>query len=78
MGKKKLVSKPIRISTKLYSEAESISKIEHRSINKQIEYWAEMGKIANDNPDLPLGFIREILISKNEISRGNYSEYKFD
>ena len=56
---------PIRINNEIYHEAKKIAKAEHRSIPNQIEFWAQIGKCALDNPDLPIEFIRELLISKN-------------
>lgn len=46
------MSMGIRISDQLMKEARVISTVEHRSISGQIEYWAKMGKYAEDNPDL--------------------------
>jgi hypothetical protein len=37
---------------------------ECRSVPQQIEYWARLGKCALDNPDLPIEFVRDVLISK--------------
>ena len=49
----------------------------HRSIPKQIEHWARLGKIAEENPDLPIGFVKDILISLQEVEAGEVSEYQF-
>jgi len=49
----------------------------HRCTPKQIEYWARIGKIADENPDLPLDFIKGILIGMEEVKAGDVSEYKF-
>jgi hypothetical protein len=56
---------PIRIDHVVYAEAKKVAKAEHRSIPNQIEFWAIIGKCALDNPDLPIEFIRDLLISKN-------------
>jgi len=56
---------PIRINDAIYHEAKKIAKAECRSIPNQIEFWAQIGKCALDNPDLPIEFVRELLISKN-------------
>jgi hypothetical protein len=40
--------------------------VEHLSVPKQIEYWSKIGKIAQENPDLPFSLIREILIADQE------------
>ena len=55
---------PIRIGENIYKEAGKVAKAEHRSIPNQIEFWAQIGKCALDNPDLPTEFIRELLIAK--------------
>jgi hypothetical protein len=56
---------PIRINQEIYEQAKKVAKAEHRSIPNQIEFWALIGKCALDNPDLPIEFIKDILISKN-------------
>ncbi|NQW85022.1 MAG: hypothetical protein HQ450_13845, partial [Alcaligenaceae bacterium] len=35
-------------------------------VPKQIEYWSQIGKIAEENPDLPFFMIRDILIADQE------------
>lgn len=55
---------PIRINENIYNEAKYIAKAEHRSIPNQIEFWAMIGKCALDNPELPIEFIKALLISK--------------
>ena len=50
----------------------------HRSIPKQIEYWARLGKVVEDNPDMPLQFIQDTLLSIEEAKVGQRSEYQFD
>ena len=57
---------PIRIDEIIYQEAKKTARAEHRSIPAQIEYWASIGKCALDNPDLPVEFIKELLISKHQ------------
>ena len=67
----------IKLSDALINDAAINGKAQHRSTPKQIEYWARLGKIAEENPDLPLGFIKGILIGKEEIDAGDVSEYEF-
>lgn len=68
----------IKLSDALINDAAINGKAQHRSTPKQIEYWARLGKIAEENPDLPLGFIKGILIGKEEIVAGDVSEYEFE
>ena len=58
----------IRIDEDLYLAARRSAKGECRSIPGQIEFWAKVGRAALDNPDLPIEFVRDILISKNQDS----------
>jgi hypothetical protein len=60
------MSMPIRIEDKLYEQARSASKGECRTIAGQLEFWAKVGKAALDNPDLPIEYVRELLIAKTE------------
>jgi hypothetical protein len=43
------------------------------SVPKQIEYWSRIGKIAEENPDLPFFMILEILIADQEAVVGAYA-----
>jgi|TARA_R110001606_G_scaffold366348_2_gene521480 hypothetical protein len=67
----------IKLSDKLVGEAKVSGLALHRSPPKQIEYWAAIGKIAEENPDLPFTFIKGILIGMEEVSAGDVSEYEF-
>ncbi|MBP7553889.1 MAG: hypothetical protein KA885_10740 [Spirochaetes bacterium] len=71
------MTKSVRISKQLLDKALIISKIENRKIEEQIEYWAKMGELALENQDLPMNFIKDILISREEAINGNLTEYKF-
>lgn len=57
---------PVRIEDDLYVSARDQAKAEHRTIAGQIEFWAKVGRAALDNPDLPVDFIAETLISMAE------------
>jgi hypothetical protein len=52
----------VRISKELVNEAKKFSQVDHRSLTGQIEYWARMGKCAEENPDLTFSLIKYILI----------------
>jgi len=71
------MSKVVRISDQLASQAKTRSKVEHRSMTSQVEYWAKIGKAAEDNPDLPFSFIKETLLALEEITDALLEEYSF-
>jgi len=67
----------IRLSDTLVQKATYYANVNFRTIPKQIEYWATLGQCAEDNPDLPLGFIKECLLAKEEMKQGKTTEFKF-
>jgi hypothetical protein len=71
------MSTVIRISDNLAREAKTRSKVEHRSMTSQLEYWATIGKAAEDNPDLPFSFIKETLMAIEEMKVSPKEEYTF-
>jgi len=67
----------IKLSDQLVNDAKKSAVINQRSAPKQIEYWAKMGKLAEENPDLTMGFMKDTLLSLVEMKAGDVSEYKF-
>ena len=67
----------IKLSDELVNHAKVYGKAEHRTPPKQIEHWAQLGKIAEENPDLPLRFIRDAMIAHEEAEHGLLEPYSF-
>lgn len=57
----------VTISEPLAQAAISQAKICHRTVDNQIDYWAKIGKIAEENPNLSFEFINAALQSQNEV-----------
>ena len=57
---------PVRIDDTLYEQARAQAQAERRTIAGQIEFWAKVGRAALDNPDLPVSFVAESLVSMAE------------
>lgn len=68
----------LKLSNELVELARPHAAAEHRSIPKQIEHWARLGKLIEDNPDMPLQFIKDTLLSIEEANVGQYSAYQCD
>ena len=68
----------VELSEIIVSDATIISKVFNRSVAGQIEYWAKIGRIAEENPDLTYDFIKNILIANEESQAGKLGEYSFD
>ena len=67
----------LKLSDELIDLAKPHAVAQHRSVPKQIEYWARLGKAVEDNPELPLQFIKDTLLAVAEANAGQLSEYKF-
>ena len=67
----------IRLSGEIMDAAVTLAPINSRSVPKQIEHWARIGKIAEENPDLPYEFIKGVLEAKDEITNGAVSPFSF-
>jgi hypothetical protein len=67
----------VRVSDRLLKEARLVSSVENRSVTGQIEYWAKIGKCAEENPDLTYNLIKDILLGLEELEQNEVSEYKF-
>ena len=68
----------VKLSEAIVSEAKIISKALNRSVAGQIEHWAKIGKIAEENPDLTYQFIKDILIAQQEAQADKLTPYILD
>ncbi|MBU3583160.1 hypothetical protein ICN41_04045 [Polynucleobacter sp. 15G-AUS-farblos] len=71
------MSKPIKLSDFLVKDAKSCAQAMNRSIPEQIEYWARLGKAAEENPDLPVQLLRDVLASIEEVQERKLTPFKF-
>jgi len=67
----------IQLSELLIEEAKPFAQSMHRSVAEQIEYWARLGKVAEENPDLPIPMLQDMLVSMEEVKAGNRKIYQF-
>lgn len=66
----------VNLDTQFVNDAKTYAKVESRSAPKQIEHWAMIGRIAEDNPDLTYSEIKVILIGLQESKDGKTEVYK--
>lgn len=71
------MSVALKLSDELIEIAKPHAAAQHRSVPKQIEHWARLGKAVEDNPELPVQFIKDTLLAVEEAKAGQLSEYKF-
>jgi hypothetical protein len=68
----------IKLSDEIIADAQVVSKVNKRSVAGQIEYWAKIGRIAEENPDLTYEFIKNILIAQQEVLAEYVEPYLFE
>jgi len=56
----------VRLDETLVNQARATAKVECRTVQGQVEFWAKVGRAALDNPDLPVSFVAESLMSLSE------------
>ena len=67
----------VKVSDDLFDKAKIKSKVFKRSIAGQIEYWAKIGQMIEENPELPLPLIQDILVGREQIKVGQGTPYVF-
>ena len=68
---------PVKLSDSLLTEARAFAEAQHRSVPKQIEHWARIGKMAEENPDLPYAFLTDLNLSLAEARNGQAKPFPF-
>ena len=71
------MAQSVRINDDLVKSAKTVAVAEHRSLAGQVEHWASIGRLAEENPDLPFSMLRELLRAKAEADAGLVEEYIF-
>jgi hypothetical protein len=71
------MSHTIKLSDDLVNEARRHADVYSRSVPRQIEYWARIGRLSEENPDLPYTFLKDILLSLQEAGDRHVTPYSF-
>lgn len=72
------MSTAVNLSKDLIKEAKFYAATEHRSVPKQIEFWAKIGRIAMENNDLTYSDIQGILNGLADVKAGRVEIYYED
>ena len=72
-----MATSSIRLDQELVEKATIMAKAYSRTPPKQIEHWAKIGEIMEDNPDLPYEFVKQAIIAKAEREAGKLENYEF-
>jgi len=67
----------VRLDQELIEKATIMGRALNRTTPKQIEHWAKIGEMMEDNPDLPYEFVRQAIIAQAEKEAGKLEPYDF-
>ena len=67
----------IRLDQDLVDKAKIMAKALNHTAPKQIEHWAKIGEMMEDNPDLPYEFVKQAIVAKAEKEAGKLEVYEF-
>ncbi|MBI4634796.1 MAG: hypothetical protein HY727_00470 [Candidatus Rokubacteria bacterium] len=77
---RRLTPVPVRFSEQergFLRLVEARANAESRSVSGQLKYYARLGMIAKDNPDLPLSLIEGVLEAREEFKAGLGKPYEW-
>ena len=72
-----MATESIRLDGTLIGKAKIIGNALSRSPAKQIEHWAKIGRMMEDNPELPYEFVKNAIIAKAEKEADELEKYSF-
>ena len=78
MRKQMMSTASVRLDSELIEKAEIIGRSLNRTTPKQIEHWAKIGEMMEDNPDLPYEFVKQAIMAKAQSDAGKLDSYSFD
>ena len=65
-----------RLDRDLIEKATIMARALNRTPPKQIEHWAKIGEITEDNPDLPYKFVKKVIIAEAEREAGELENWR--
>ena len=66
------MSATVKLPIDLVHSAEEVGRAAGRSPEEQIEFWVKVGKVAEENPDLPFHLIQALMAADREKPIGHY------
>jgi hypothetical protein len=67
----------VRLPPDVLEDARKNAELSCRTTPEQIEYWYRLGKLADENPDLPMAFIKGAMEGRLELESGDVSPFEF-
>uniref|UniRef100_I1XGN9 ParD-like antitoxin of type II toxin-antitoxin system n=1 Tax=Methylophaga nitratireducenticrescens TaxID=754476 RepID=I1XGN9_METNJ len=74
--KKQQITGTLHMNRDFLKDVQTRAEINKLSLAEQIERWARIGRIAEDNPELNFEFIKDALASTTELEQGKVTKYE--
>jgi hypothetical protein len=66
----------VRLSDAIVVDEKKVSKTLNRLLDEQIEHWVTIGRLMEENPDLTYGFVKDILLAREEGKSATLEPYR--
>lgn len=67
----------VRVDNDFMEDVKIAATFNHRPVGYQVQYWARLGQIMEDNPDLHFEAIKNILQGMSELNEGKGKPFVF-
>jgi len=67
----------LRLEDTVRKRVQARARANRRSFSEQMKYYVFLGMVAEENPDLPLMFIKDLLEAKEEAKAGLAVSYRW-
>jgi hypothetical protein len=67
----------LRLENTVRKRVQARARANRRSFSEQMKYYVFLGMVAEENPDLPLMFIKDLLEAKEEAKAGLIVPYRW-
>jgi hypothetical protein len=67
----------LRLENTVRKRVQARARANRRSFSEQMKYYVFLGMVAEENPDLPLMFIKDLLEAKEEAKAGLAVPYRW-
>lgn len=69
------MAQTVRLDDEFVADVKVQASAANRSLPKQIEYWAKIGRMAEENPDLPFNFLKDVMLAAEQVKQGQVTRY---
>ncbi len=64
------MAQSVRLDDDFVEEVNIHASAAYRSLPKQIEYWAKVGQMVENNPDIPFSFVKDVTLAAEQVQQG--------